>query len=39
MTPHEHDDKNLNEGIVSDPRVETAEDALVDDLIESDASP
>ena len=39
MTPHDHDDKNLSEGSVSDPRIETAEDALVDDLIESDASP
>lgn len=39
MTLHDHDDKNLSEGSVSDPRIETAEDALVDDLIESDASP
>ena len=39
MTPHDHDDKNLREGSVSDPRIETAEDARVDDLIESDASP
>ncbi|MCX5663146.1 MAG: magnesium transporter [Planctomycetota bacterium] len=29
----------MSEGSVSDPRIETAEDALVDDLIESDASP
>lgn len=39
MIPHDHDHKNLSEGSVSDPRVETPEDALVDDLIESDASP
>lgn len=39
MNPLDHDDKNSSEGSVSDPRIETAEDARVDDLIESDASP
>ncbi len=39
MNSHDHDDKILSKGSVIDPRIETAEDALVDDLIESDASP
>ena len=41
MTPHDHHHhhKYASEDVVSDPRVETPEDARVDDLIESDASP
>ena len=39
MNSHDHNDKNLSDGVISDPRVETPEDVLVEDLIESDASP